>query len=80
MYWCESSVLRFHSCDVTAFDRLKQFMDEEAYKFKHLYLMKSFKHVFHAKPPASRGESSEFYWVCMGFKGGLIEPENDSSG
>jgi 23S rRNA (uridine2552-2'-O)-methyltransferase len=38
-------------------------------------LKRHFVSVRHAKPPASRKESSELYVVASGFRGGLVSPE-----
>ena len=38
-------------------------------KFRALYLKPYFRAVFNSKPDASRSESSETYWICMGFTG-----------
>jgi 23S rRNA (uridine2552-2'-O)-methyltransferase len=40
-------------------------------------LKANFKSVRHAKPPASRSGSSEWYVVAMGFKG-RTETDNDA--
>lgn len=49
--------------------RLKHFANEST---KHFYLKKlkpNFHHTYTVKPDASRGESSEYYWVARGFRG-----------
>ncbi|PCH34675.1 23S ribosomal RNA methyltransferase [Wolfiporia cocos MD-104 SS10] len=37
-------------------------------KFRHEELKPYFNFVFNSKPDASRAESAEGYWICMGFK------------
>ncbi|CCM01860.1 uncharacterized protein FIBRA_03931 [Fibroporia radiculosa] len=50
---------------------LKYFDHPLLAKFRHEELKPYFKGVFNSKPPASRTDSSEGYWICMGFKGDL---------
>ena len=40
-------------------------------------LKRDFATVKHAKPPASRKDSSEWYVVAQGFRGGTVEPPED---
>ncbi|KZT01865.1 23S ribosomal RNA methyltransferase [Laetiporus sulphureus 93-53] len=48
---------------------IKYFEDPLLTKFRNEELKPHFNAVYNSKPAASRGESSEGYWVCMGFKG-----------
>ncbi|KAI0631637.1 ribosomal RNA methyltransferase FtsJ domain-containing protein [Trametes polyzona] len=48
---------------------LKLFASPIQDKFRAECLKPHFNLVTYVKPPASRDESSEAYWVCMGFKG-----------
>jgi len=48
---------------------MKFFACAEAQTFRMKKLRKAFKRVYHVKPPASRSESSEAYWVCKDFLG-----------
>ncbi|KAL1942314.1 hypothetical protein VTO73DRAFT_6378 [Trametes versicolor] len=48
---------------------LKHFASPSAHKFRKQCLDPHFNLVKFIKPPASRTESAEGYWVCLGFKG-----------
>ncbi|KAH9939667.1 S-adenosyl-L-methionine-dependent methyltransferase [Epithele typhae] len=48
---------------------LKHFMDRTSMSFRRQFLDPNFNVVEFAKPPSSRAESREGYWVCMGWKG-----------
>ena len=52
-----------------SWDRLKHFAHLKANKFRKQVLEPNFNLVAFDKPPSSRSESSEGYWVCMGWKG-----------
>ena len=41
-------------------------------------LKRNFTHVKHAKPPASRKDSSEWYVIAQGFKGREVAPEESA--
>jgi hypothetical protein len=48
---------------------MKYFADPSMNKLHREVLMHSFKRVFISKPPSSRKESAENYFVCRGFSG-----------
>lgn len=48
---------------------LKHFAHPDFLKFKKTELEPSFRHVKYVKPESSRSESSEGYFVCLGFHG-----------
>ncbi|KAH9849075.1 FtsJ-like methyltransferase-domain-containing protein [Lenzites betulinus] len=48
---------------------LKHFASPSANRFRKQFLDPYFNLVTFIKPPASRTESAEGYWVCLGFKG-----------
>jgi len=47
---------------------LKYFEHPLMAKFRHEELKPWFRGVYNSKPDASRAESSEGYWICMGFR------------
>lgn len=49
-------------------DRLKHFAHPLATEFRRDYLEPNFNTVQYIKPGSSRSESSEGYWLCMGWK------------
>ncbi|KAI0366476.1 23S ribosomal RNA methyltransferase [Pilatotrama ljubarskyi] len=53
---------------------LKHFVHPQSGKFRKECLDPHFRLVKYMKPPSSRSESAEAYWLCMGFKG-VPEPE-----
>lgn len=55
--------------EVRANDSMKFFLHPDLVKFRKTVLEKAFARVATEKPEASRKESSEAYWVCLGFKG-----------
>ena len=57
--------------------RLKHFANESTKKFYVKKLKPNFHHTYIVKPDASRGESSEYYFVARGFKG--AQPGNEKS-
>ncbi|KAI9059406.1 23S ribosomal RNA methyltransferase [Trametes sanguinea] len=57
--------------------RLKHFAHPGAHEFRKACLKPHFNHVTYHKPKASRVESAEAYWVCMGWKG--VQPSKPSS-
>ena len=48
---------------------IKYFQHPLTNQFRLEKLKPYFQDVYNSKPKASRGDSSEGYWVCMGFKG-----------
>ncbi|KAI0808169.1 ribosomal RNA methyltransferase FtsJ domain-containing protein [Fomes fomentarius] len=48
---------------------IKHFAHPEAHRFRKRFLEPNFNIVVFEKPPASRSESREGYWVCLGWKG-----------
>lgn len=50
-------------------NRLKHFEHPLLQKFRKEELEPRFTTVMYHKPPSSRGESSEGYWVCLGWNG-----------
>ncbi|KDQ57942.1 hypothetical protein JAAARDRAFT_206722 [Jaapia argillacea MUCL 33604] len=48
---------------------LKHFTHPSLQEFRRQCLDPSFNNVYFMKPGSSRGDSSEAYWVCMGWKG-----------
>lgn len=52
---------------------LKFFMHPDLIAFRKTELEPYFTKVIMDKPASSRKESSEAYWVCMGYKGGPAE-------
>ena len=48
---------------------MKYFQHPLTNQFRLEELKPYFHDVYNSKPKASRGGSSETYWVCMGFKG-----------
>jgi 23S rRNA U2552 (ribose-2'-O)-methylase RlmE/FtsJ len=49
------------------YNRIKFFQDPEYEEFRKYKLEEAFNYVKYFKPKASRGESSEGYWICQGF-------------
>ncbi|KAF8583657.1 23S ribosomal RNA methyltransferase [Ramaria rubella] len=52
---------------------LKYFVHPDTQQFYRDYLLPSFKRVHRVKPPSSRSESSEAYWVCLNWLGGPVK-------
>ena len=52
-----------------AIDRIKHFAHPAADGFRRKILNPNFNKVVFVKPPSSRAESPEGYWVCLGWKG-----------
>jgi 23S rRNA (uridine2552-2'-O)-methyltransferase len=48
---------------------LKFFLHPDLIEFRKTQLEPCFARVVTEKPKASRSESSEAYWVCLGYKG-----------
>ena len=49
--------------------RIKHFMHPAAIKFRKEVLEPNFHIVEFDKPPSSRSESREGFWICLGWKG-----------
>jgi hypothetical protein len=50
-------------------DRLKHFAHPLSTSFCRVFLNPFFKKIQYFKPPSSRNDSSEGYWVCLGWRG-----------
>ena len=62
---------------------MKNFLDDESYRFRKLMLERSFKSVKTYKPASSRSESMESYFICLGYQGpgasSRLRPLNNNS-
>ncbi|TFY50941.1 hypothetical protein EVJ58_g10822 [Rhodofomes roseus] len=58
---------------------IKYFQHPLTNRFRHEQLKPYFADVYNSKPKASRGDSSEGYWVCMGFKGNDSARQRDGT-
>jgi len=54
---------------------MKFFLHPDLLAFRKEQLDPYFARVATEKPKASRSESSEAYWVCLGYKGRPAQPD-----